>query len=118
MQDEFALIRSWLSRRPTPDRHIEVDIGDDAAVVQPLSGNSMVLTCDTMVETVHFRRDTLSFKEIGRKLLAVNASDINAMGGVPVYALISASVPDGWQEDELLQIYEGLYAYAEEIKVA
>lgn len=118
VQDEFALIRSWLSRRPTPDRHIEVDIGDDAAVVQPLSGNSMVLTCDTMVETVHFRRDTLSFKEIGRKLLAVNASDINAMGGVPVYALISASVPDGWQEDELLQIYEGLYAYAEEIKVA
>ena len=39
VQDEFALIRSWLSQRPSPDRHIEVDIGDDAAVVQPLSGS-------------------------------------------------------------------------------
>ena len=117
VQDEFALIRSWLSRRPSPDRHIEVDIGDDAAVVQPLSGNSTVLTCDTMVETIHFRRDTLSLQEIGRKLLAANASDINAMGGVSVYALVSVSMPDRWQEAELLSIYEGLYEYAEEIKV-
>ncbi|MGA8943267.1 MAG: thiamine-phosphate kinase [Thermoactinomyces sp.] len=118
MQDEFSLIRSWLSKRPTPNRHIEVDVGDDAAVVQPLAGNSIVLTCDTMVETVHFKRETLSLQEIGRKLLAVNASDINAMGGTPVYALISVSIPDDWQETELMQLYEGLYQYAEEIQVA
>lgn len=118
MQDEFSLIRSWLSKRPKPNRHIEVDVGDDAAVVHPLAGNSMVLTCDTMVETVHFKRETLSLQQIGRKLLAVNASDINAMGGIPVYALISVSAPAGWQEAELMQIYEGLYQYAEEIQVA
>ncbi len=117
MQDEFSSIRSWLSKRPTPNRHIEVDVGDDAAVVQPLAGNSMVLTCDTMVETVHFKRETLSLQEIGRKLLAVNASDINAMGGIPVYALISVSVSDDWRESELMHIYEGLYQYAEEIQV-
>lgn len=118
MQDEFSLIRSWLSKRPTPNRHIEVDVGDDAAVVQPLAGNSMVLACDTMVETVHFKRETLPLQEIGRKLLAVNASDINAMGAIPVYALISVSAPADWQETELMQIYEGLYRYAEEIQVA
>ncbi|MBA4603566.1 thiamine-phosphate kinase [Thermoactinomyces mirandus] len=117
MQDEFSLIRSWLSRRPSPNRHIEVDVGDDAAVVQSLTGNSTVLACDTMVETVHFKRETLPLKEIGRKLLAVNASDINAMGATPVYALICVSAPDHWQEAELMQIYEGLYQYAEEIQV-
>jgi len=118
VKDEFALIRSLLQKRPLfHHASIEVDVGDDAAVVCVEGAPSMIFTVDTMVETVHFLRRTLRPEDIGWKLLASNLSDIHAMGGVPKYALLSLGVSERWTEQELEQIYEGFYQCARESRV-
>jgi thiamine-monophosphate kinase len=117
MKDEFALIASLLKNRPVFSECIEVDVGDDAAVVATKPGCSLVLTCDAMVETVHFLRLTMRPEDIGWKLLASNVSDVAAMGGVPRYALVSVAAGDGWTAEELEKIYEGLYLCAEKYRV-
>lgn len=112
MNDEFAFIRSLLHHRFTCSKQIEVDVGDDAAVIIPTPNQSLILTCDTMVETVHFLRETMSCQDIGWKLLASNVSDIAAMGGKPTFALCSLSIPAAWKTDEIQKIYQGLYELA------
>ena len=61
-----------------------------------------------MVEGVHFRRETTSWRDLGWKALAVNLSDIAAMGGVPDYALVTLGVPPGTNREGLMELYEGL----------
>ncbi|SFJ73102.1 thiamine-phosphate kinase [Thermoflavimicrobium dichotomicum] len=118
MNDEFSFIRSLIAHRFVESERIEVDVGDDAAVVIPHSDRSLVMTCDTMVETVHFLRKTMSPADIGWKLLASNLSDLAAMGAVPTYALISVAVPPSWQAEEVEEIYHGIYDLAREWKVS
>lgn len=117
VNDEFAFIRSLLARRTGWSDQIEVDAGDDAAVVLPSSGRSLVMTCDTMVETVHFLRETMSCQDIGWKLMASNLSDIAAMGATPAFALLSLAVPPSWQMSEIEDIYQGLYECADRYHV-
>jgi thiamine-monophosphate kinase len=117
MNDEFAFIRYLLDGRLIHSDQIEVDVGDDAAVVIPTANQSLVMTCDTMVEEVHFLRNTMSPKEIGWKLLASNLSDLAAMGAKPTYALISISVPNTWQPVEIKEVYHGIHQLANEWKV-
>ncbi|SEN39684.1 thiamine-phosphate kinase [Lihuaxuella thermophila] len=117
MNDEFAFIRSMLAGRTRWSGRIEVDVGDDAAVVLPSSGRSLVMTCDTMVETVHFLRETMMGQDIGWKLMASNLSDIAAMGAVPTFALLSVAVPPGWPMSEIEEIYRGLYECADRYHV-
>ena len=69
-----------LSPRPPP---FIVGIGDDAAVVEPERGALQVLTTDALVEGVHFDRRFSSLRDIGYRALAVNVSDIAAMGAAP-----------------------------------
>ncbi|MBA4495571.1 thiamine-phosphate kinase [Paenactinomyces guangxiensis] len=110
-------MRSLLKGRSAWSDRIEVDIGDDAAVVVPAPERSLVMTCDTMVETVHFLRQTMSCRDIGWKLLTSNLSDIAAMGGTPTFALLSIAVPFSWQTEEIQEIYRGLYQCADENRV-
>lgn len=101
---EFGLIeqfRARLARRSG----VEIGIGDDAAVLAPLS--SPVVTSDALVEGVHFRRDWTTARALGRKCLAVNVSDIAAMGGVPVAAFINLTVSAADNAAWLLSLYEG-----------
>jgi len=67
--------------------------GDDAAVVQPPRGARLLLTTDVLAEDVHFRRNWARPADLGWKLAAVNASDIAAMGGRPLWALLSLTLP-------------------------
>ncbi|PTM53250.1 thiamine-phosphate kinase [Desmospora activa] len=108
--DEFELIRQLLHQRNTisPDSGVEVDAGDDAAVIRHRQGMSTVFTCDTMVETVHFLPQTMDATSIGWKCLAANISDVAAMGGIPTYALVSLGVPDQWESSALEAIYQGM----------
>src|SRR4029077_8269345 len=66
--------------------------GDDAAVVRT-RGRPFVLTTDTLVEGVHFRRAWLDARALGRRVFAVNASDLAAMGASPRYALLALEAP-------------------------
>jgi thiamine-monophosphate kinase len=71
-------------------------IGDDCAVYRPRgSADDLLFTADMLVEGTHFRRDTHSAAQIGRKALARSLSDIAAMGGSPRFCLVSVCFP-GW----------------------
>ena len=77
---------------PAPD-FLTIGIGDDAAVLDAPVREQVVLTCDAQVEGVHFRRDWTDAESIGRKAVAVNLSDLAAMGAAPHVILLSLCLP-------------------------
>ncbi len=87
-------------------------IGDDAAVYRGSAEMNEVVCIDTMVEGVHFRQDTLSPFQIGKKALAINMSDLAAMGAIPRSYLVSIAVSPEWSEEKLTEIYRGMSALA------
>jgi thiamine-monophosphate kinase len=87
--------------------HVLQGIGDDAAVTTPVEGVQLVTT-DLLIERVHFIRDTISPTQLGYKALAVNLSDIAAMGGTPHDAYVSIAVPAEVPVEELDAIYDGM----------
>jgi len=127
--DEFSRIRYWNEQRQDDilkkSLGVIVDIGDDAAVVTlPYQVESKryqfetLYTVDTMVEDIHFSSVTTDYEHIGYKALASNLSDIAAMGGIPLHALIAISVPDHYSIDHIQRIYNGIYNCANKYKVA
>lgn len=88
-------------------------IGDDCAVLPLSGGESLLFTSDLLAEGVHFLRAATSARELGGKALAVNLSDIAAMGARPVATLLSLALPpeatDAWAE-EFLEGYRALSA--------
>ena len=87
-----------------PGSYIETAIGDDAAVILPIN-STQVVTTDTMVEDVHFKCDTTTMVELGWKAIAVNYSDIAAMGCLPIYSVITL----GLKPDQFVQDIEDIY---------
>jgi len=87
---------------------VSLAIGDDAAVLQPPAGAEVVVTADALIEEVHFRRAWSKAEDVGWKSLAVNVSDLAAMGARPLGALITlalpADVPVSWVD----RFYRGL----------
>ncbi len=75
-----------------PDNGFE-GIGDDCTVVETGGGEALVMTTDMLVEEVHFLRRAASARELGRKSLAVNLSDVAAMGAQPVASMLSIALP-------------------------
>jgi thiamine-monophosphate kinase len=89
---EFGLIERIAARAPR-NAGVKIGIGDDAAVIEPTAGLVTLITTDMLLEGVHF---DLAFSDpvtLGRKSLAVNLSDIAAMGGIPRHFLLSLAVP-------------------------
>lgn len=87
-------------------------VGDDAAVIRlpggEPGGKLLLLTKDVLVEDIHFLRDRITFWQLGMKALAVNISDIAAMGGTPRHALVAVGLPDGLRLDGVEEIYRGI----------
>ena len=84
-----------------------VDTGDDTAAWQ--SGEARELfTTDTMVEGVHFTRETTPWRELGWKAIASNISDVASMGGLPTYALITLGLPPETHVDDIEEMYRGM----------
>jgi thiamine-monophosphate kinase len=83
-------------------------IGDDCAVFRASSGSLMLFTTDMLLEDIHFMRDTITSYQLGRKVIAVNLSDIAAMGGRPLVALISLGIPIQTEVEEILELYRGM----------
>jgi thiamine-monophosphate kinase len=101
---ERALIERIRASLPQPPPALVVGIGDDAAVAVPDRGSLQVLTTDALVEGVHFDLRFSTPADVGYKALAVNVSDIAAMGGAPRLAMLSLMLPP----DTLLQTVDGL----------
>lgn len=114
--DEFDFILKVKPNR-TFQKNVKVAIGDDAAVYEPSLNRNQVVCVDTMVEGVHFLKHLSTPFEIGYKALAVNISDIAAMAGIPLYYLVSITVPPRWKEEELVEIYKGMDQLAKEYKM-
>ena len=103
-------------RKHSPDSFgskLLVDTGDDAAAWQS-GGATELFTTDTMVEGVHFTRTTIPWQDLGWKVMAVNLSDVAAMGGLPRYALVTLGLPLEFQLDALDMLYNGALDAAEE----
>jgi thiamine-monophosphate kinase len=103
--------------RPTAARErLIIGIGDDAAAWY--SDTSIQLaTVDSLIQDVHFSLDTASWEEVGWKSLAVNVSDIAAMGGLPEYALISLGLPGDTEIEDVIAFYRGMIDLAGEYEV-
>jgi thiamine-monophosphate kinase len=101
---EFELIASLADRLDPAD---ELGIGDDAAAWTPTPRALTVATTDMLVEGVHFRLDWTSPRDLGWKALAVNLSDLAAMGAVPGRALVSVALRPG-QIALVEEMYDGL----------
>ena len=104
---EFGLIEAVACVIPQKDPRLVIGIGDDAAVWR-CTARHQIATTDTMVEGVHFRLDTVTWYELGWKSLAVNISDIAAMGGLPRYALVTLGLSGSEELESILELYRGM----------
>jgi thiamine-monophosphate kinase len=107
-EGEFGLIRRIQSLLTTQNDRIIKGIGDDTAVLQPRSGYQILLTTDTMVEGIHFDFAYTPLQDLGWKLMAVNLSDLAAMGGTPLCALFSLGIREDWSVSRLEELIHGI----------
>ncbi len=100
MTESDIIHQLTLGQRQAPERY---GVGDDAALVI----DNRVVTQDTMVENVHWD-EKLSPADVGWKLVAINASDIGAMGGIPEWCTLSISIPKGSSIDWVNEFAQGM----------
>ncbi|HEX4993528.1 MAG TPA: thiamine-phosphate kinase [Methylomirabilota bacterium] len=107
---ELGLIRRIRSRAAASEAAagVEVGIGDDAAVLTVPPGHKLLATTDLLIEDVHFRRISAAPADIGWKAMAVNLSDIAAMGGIPRWALVALAVPADTDVEAVDTFYAGM----------
>ncbi|MDD5288669.1 MAG: thiamine-phosphate kinase [Dehalococcoidales bacterium] len=98
-------------------RRLIAGIGDDATAY--LSDNSIQMaTVDSLVQDIHFSLSYTKWEELGWKSLAVNLSDIAAMGGLPLYALVSLGLPGSTDVEDVITLYKGMLELANKCGVA
>lgn len=111
-QSEFALIRDYFQQQSLQRADVQLGIGDDGAVVSVPDGKQLVLVMDTMVAGVHFPLRTCAY-DLGWKALAVNLSDLAAMGAEPAWFTLALTLPESdgaWVKE----FCRGLFALASE----
>lgn len=106
---EFEIINRFFRTIENPAHEgVIAGIGDDAAVITVNTPSTILATHDMMVENIHFKASWMSPSELAGKLVKVNVSDIAAMGGTPLYALLSLALPDSIESGWLDGFSEGL----------
>ena len=108
---EFGLISRLDAALPSEVRRsssLELGIGDDAAIWQPSPGASVVITTDSLVEEIHFRLDWTDWESLGHKALAVNVSDLAAMGAAPKVAVVTLGLRGSERIADLVALYSGM----------
>ncbi len=109
MLGEFEIIDRYF-RKQVQRSDVVKGIGDDGAVLKPLPGMELVVTVDTLIQGVHFPKDT-DPEAIGFKCLAVNLSDLAAMGAKPAWFALALTLPEP-DEDWLSRFSLGLFELA------
>lgn len=107
--DRLAAALAEVGAAAAPDL---LGIGDDAAIWTPTPGTRAVITTDSLIAGIHFRLDWTSWRDLGHKALAVNLSDVAAMGARPRLAIISLALTGAEPVAGLLDLYRGMGALA------
>ncbi len=98
-------------------KNLIAGVGDDCAVLKSESA-SQLAKVDCQVQGIHFNLDLISWEDLGWKALAVNLSDIAAMGGIPRYALVSLGLPMDTEVEDVLSMYRGMLKLAKQTDTA
>src|SRR5438094_8080984 len=114
---EFAYI-DWLRRRTPSDPRVLLGPGDDTAALAWASGAPCLVTTDMLLEGSCFRLAEAGPRRVGRKAMAVNLSDIAAMAGRPVAAVVSVGLPRQGGRALAEELYLGLREVADEFATA
>ncbi len=113
---EFGLIERI--RQATPKgRGVRIGIGDDAAWLE-CRNRTFLITSDLLIEGIHFKLKWTSFYALGYKTLAVNLSDLAAMGASPAYLILSLGIPVDFRVEDVEEFYRGIRALASRSGVA
>lgn len=113
---EFGFLRRLLpTLKQTPD--VMIGPGDDCAMLR-VGNRKLLITTDAVVESIHFERDWLTPRQLGRRSLLVNLSDIAAMGGRPTFCAVSVGVPGAYTAYDLTALHRGIQEVARETGVA
>jgi len=110
---EFGLIdriRALLRKEGLRNEGVVLESGDDAASVLPREGCELLITCDVLVENRHYLPQYTNAFDLGRRAMSVNISDIGAMGGLPLYALVSLGLKARTAVMEVEHLYRGFLA--------
>jgi len=113
--DEFSLIDTYFRSQRTCRDDVVLGIGDDAAVLSPGANQELVITTDLLVADIHFP-DATDPRAVGHKALAVNLSDLAAMGAEPAWATLTLCIPQP-DTDWLAQFCRGLFTLMDEWSV-
>ena len=109
---EYRLLERIRARVPPAPSWVMIGIGDDGAVIEPARGRLDVVTTDAMVEGVHFDRAFVTPADLGYKALAINLSDLAAMGAEPRVGVLSLFLPPDLTLDDLDRLLDGLLGLA------
>jgi len=111
-QSEFDIIDDYFTRQRVKRDDVTLGIGDDAAIISVPRHQQLLIAIDTLVTGVHFPNDT-SPEDIGYKALAVNLSDLAAMGAEPAWFTLALTLPNA-DKDWLNNFAKGLFSLAEQ----
>lgn len=114
---EFGLIDRIKEGAIVDQADVVVGIGDDAAAYRPGAGLLQLITTDMLVENVHFLLDKTTPWQLGYKAIAVNLSDIGAMGGRPRQAVVSVGLPAHLPVEFVVDLYRGMKEICREFAV-
>lgn len=111
---EFGFIDRVLAAAGPEKAPVVLGIGDDASILAPETGRELVITTDMLIEGVHFLRKSTPPEDLGYKSLAVNLSDIAAMGGKPIQTYLSLALTSDTEVEELDRFITGFLEAAGE----
>jgi thiamine-monophosphate kinase len=114
---EFGLIDLLAKMVGGGDERLLIGIGDDAAAWQG-DESIQLASVDSFIQGVHFTPETTPWSDVGGKALAVNISDIAAMGGIPRYALVSLALPDDSEVEDVAALYNGMLKVSKQYGVS
>ena len=118
IKNEFSLIKKIRERIGKGKGDVIVGPGDDTAVLKVPKNKYLLFTCDSLVENIHFSLNYTTPQDLGWKALAVNVSDIAAMGGVPRYVIVSLILNEKIDEDWVEGLYRGFKEFIKEYPVS